>query len=160
MVERLIESCNRHGRPLSTVSEALQAFDLLSVNAELAQKAVTTALNDAGVDNDEARAIAGRTVHCADFLLRRQDNLAADFVVGNPPYIRLEDVPAARGRAYRRACPTMSGRSDIFVGFIETGLKFKSPSPTTESFLESRPLRRRFSRFTLVLGRTVTKQPP
>ena len=89
---------------------------------------MTSALNDAGVEIDEASVIAGKTVHCADFLLRRQDILTADFVVGNPPYIRLEDVPAARGRAYRRACPTMRSRSDIFVGFIETGLRMLRPN--------------------------------
>jgi adenine-specific DNA-methyltransferase len=46
-----------------------------------------------------------------------------DFVVGNPPYVRLENIPAYRSAAYRRACSTMRGRSDIFVGFIETGLR-------------------------------------
>ncbi len=28
----------------------------------------------------------------------------ADFVIGNPPYIRLEAVSDARSAAYRRAC--------------------------------------------------------
>jgi adenine-specific DNA-methyltransferase len=128
VVERLIESCLRHERPLATVATALQAFDLLPANVELAQKAVASALADAEVPVDDARAIASRTVQCADFLLRRRDDASVDFVVGNPPYIRLEDVPAARGRAYRRACPTMRGRSDIFVGFIEVGLRMLRPN--------------------------------
>ena len=40
MVERLIDSCQRHGRDLDEIGEALRAFDLLSANVELAQKAV------------------------------------------------------------------------------------------------------------------------
>ena len=43
-------------------------------------------------------------------------------VVGNPPYIRLENVSRRIMDAYRRLCPTMRGRSDIYVGFIELGL--------------------------------------
>ncbi len=43
------------------------------------------------------------------------------------PYIWLEDVPSSRSAVYRRACPTMRWRSDIFVGFIETGLRLLKP---------------------------------
>ncbi len=125
MAERLIDSCQRHGRDLDAIGEALRAFDLLTANVELAQKAVAKALTDAGVKQAEASRIAGQSVRCADFLLAEHEN--ADFVIGNPPYIRLEDVPKTRSAAYRRACPTMRGRSDIFVGFIETGLRLLKP---------------------------------
>ena len=87
---------------------------------------MTKALTDAGETQVRATQIAGSGVRCADFLLTAHD-LTADFVIGNPPYIRLEDVPKPRSEAYRRACPTMRGRSDIFVGFIETGLRLLKP---------------------------------
>lgn len=122
MVERLIESCQRHERDLDEIGRALRAFDLLPANVELAQKALTKALIDADVPPARASAIAGECVQCDDFLLRTHGE-DVDFVIGNPPYIRLEDVPKARSAAYRRACLTMRGRSDIFVGFIETGLR-------------------------------------
>ena len=126
MVERLIESCQRHGRDLDVIGGALRAFDLLPANVELAQKAVTAALTDGGLPQRRASKIAERAVRSADFLLTAHD-ADADFVIGNPPYIRLEDVPRTRSAAYRRACPTMRGRSDIFVGFIETGLRLLKP---------------------------------
>ena len=122
MVERLIESCHLHGRDPGDIAGALQAFDLLPANVELAQKAVVKALVDAGLTQARASRIAEQTVRCADFLLADHAG-EADYVIGNPPYIRLEDVPKERSAAYRRACPTMRGRSDIFVGFIETGLR-------------------------------------
>lgn len=127
MTERLIESCRIHDRPLTDIRSALRAFDLLPVNAELAQKAVAGALVEAGVDDAEAKSIATDCIHCDDFLLTAHGEDRADFVLGNPPYIRLEDVPASRNAAYRRACPTMRGRSDIFVGFIEMGLRILKP---------------------------------
>ena len=123
MVERLVESCRQHGRPLVEARMALRAFDLLPVNVELAQKAVVKVLTDGGVDQDPATSMAASWVRCGDFLLSDHGGGGVDFVLGNPPYIRLEDVPAARGAAYRRVCPSMRGRSDIFVGFIETGLR-------------------------------------
>jgi hypothetical protein len=126
MVERLIESCQRHGRDLDEIDGALHAFDLLPANVELAQKAVTNALTDAGLQHAHGSKIATQAVRRADFLLTDHAG-DADFVIGNPPYIRLEDVPKVRSAAYRRACPTMRGRSDIFVGFIETGLRLLKP---------------------------------
>jgi adenine-specific DNA-methyltransferase len=51
-------------------------------------------------------------------------------VIGNPPYVRLEDVPPTRTAAYRQACPTMTGRSDVYVGFIERGLRLLGENGT------------------------------
>ncbi|WP_395155235.1 class I SAM-dependent DNA methyltransferase, partial [Ilumatobacter sp.] len=127
MTERLIESCRIHERPLTDVRSALRAFDLLPTNAELAQKAVAGALVEAGLGDAEAKSISMDCVACGDFLLTQHGEDTADFVLGNPPYIRLEGVPTARSAAYRRACPTMRGRSDIFVGFIEMGLRILKP---------------------------------
>jgi len=127
MVERLIESCRVHGRQLDDARGALRAFDLLPSNAELAQKAAVKCLTDTGVGEEQARSVAEGWVRCGDFLLADHGDDGVDFVLGNPPYIRLEDVPPARSAAYRRACPTMRGRSDIFVGFIETGLRLLKP---------------------------------
>ena len=127
MAERLIESCRAHGRPLADIQHAFRAFDLLPVNAELAEKTIAGALTDAGLDDVEAKSIAAGCVKCGDFLLTNHGDDVADFVLGNPPYIRLESVPSARSAAYRRVCQTMRGRSDIFVGFIEMSLRILKP---------------------------------
>lgn len=122
MVERLVDSCARHARPLTDARSAIRAFDLLPANAELAQKAAMVALADAGCPSALAEELAQGWVTCDDFLLSDARPADADFVLGNPPYIRLEDVPSDRQRAYRTACPTMRGRSDVFIGFLEKGL--------------------------------------
>ena len=127
MVERLVAACQAYDRPLADIARALRAYDLLPTNAELAQKAVRKALTDAGLDEVSASTVAGESVRCGDFLLSELDCGEADFVLGNPPYVRLEQIPAERTAAYRRACPTMRGRSDIFVGFIEVGLRMLAP---------------------------------
>ncbi len=123
MVERLLASCTLHGRDVEQATSAIRAFDLLEVNAELARKRVTAQLVDAGVRQRSAEGIAVNWVTVGDFLLTPHTEQSADFVLGNPPYVRLENVPADRNAAYRNACPTMRGRSDIFIGFIEMGLR-------------------------------------
>ncbi|MFN0092174.1 MAG: class I SAM-dependent DNA methyltransferase [Acidimicrobiales bacterium] len=127
IVERLIDSCDRNGRDIVDAARAVVAFDLLPANAALANKAVVALLIEHGVDQVAAEQLAHGWVGVGDFLLTDHPTAVADFVVGNPPYIRLEDVPTGLTDAYRRACPTMRGRSDIYVGFFETGLDLLKP---------------------------------
>ena len=122
VAERLIKSASSHGHDLRSLGPAIRAFDLLEANAKRARKAVAQLLVDHGLDGDEAEAMAGEWVTTSDFLLYAHESASADYVVGNPPYIRLENVPRHTMDAYRRICPTMRGRADIYVGFIERGL--------------------------------------
>jgi adenine-specific DNA-methyltransferase len=48
-------------------------------------------------------------------------------VIGNPPYIRLEDLPPSIATDYRRRWSTMGGRADVYVGFIERSLSILRP---------------------------------
>ncbi len=127
IVERLAESCLRHGRRLRDLGGAIHGFDLLEHNAERTRKAVMDKLLELGELIDVAERLSGQWVQTDDFLLADHGDLEADFVVGNPPYIRLEDVPNEVSDAYRRELPTMRGRADIFVGFFERGLSLLAP---------------------------------
>lgn len=127
IVDRLVESCQGHGRDIETAAEAIRAFDLLEDSAELARKSVAQRLLEHGVDVDAAERLASRWITTADFLLADHQLRSANFVVGNPPYIRLEDVPRQLTEAYRRTWPTMQGRSDIYIGFFEAGLRLLAP---------------------------------
>jgi adenine-specific DNA-methyltransferase len=128
IVERLIESARAHRRDLGSMEPPVRAFDLLEANAELARKVVSQQLREGDLLGDDPDAVARRWVTTADFLLQDHPPESADFVVGNPPYIRLENVAPDVMAAYRRACSTMRGRSDIYVGFIERGLELLRPS--------------------------------
>lgn len=123
MIERLADSCALHGHDLHDAGEAIQAYDLLASNVETSRRAAEQVLRAHGLPATAAQQLAKRWVTRADFILHDHDEGAADFVLGNPPYIRLEDVPLARSAAYRDVCLTMRGRSDVFVGFIERGLR-------------------------------------
>lgn len=81
-----------------------------------------------------------------DYLLTAWRPDSVDVVVGNPPYIRLEDVPTDRMAAYRAACPTMTGRSDIYVGFFEVGLKSLRPGGVLGFICADRWMRNQYGR--------------
>ena len=127
IVERLVASSKQHARDPRSLAASVRAFDLLDANAERARKAVSFVLHNAGVSRDEAEALSREWVTTGDFLLHDHALAAADVVVGNPPYVRLESVPRAVMDAYRRLCSTMRGRSDLYVGFLERGLELLKP---------------------------------
>ena len=123
VVERLIESSRAHGRDLQSLAQAVQAFDLLDANAQRSRKAVVALLELHGLGVDVAESLAAGWIRTGDFLLHQHELGEADYVVGNPPYIRLENIPRNAMDQYRRLCPTMRGRADVYVGFIERGLE-------------------------------------
>lgn len=144
MVDRLLKSCELHARPIADASSAIRAFDLIDANAELTRKSIATRLIDTGLGAGEAGALASEWVATGDFLLASHVEESVDFVLGNPPYIRLEHVSSDRNAAYRRACPTMRGRSDIFVGFIEMGLRLLRADGTLGFIVADRWMRNQY----------------
>lgn len=122
LVERLSASCQRHGHSITDARDALRAYDLLPRNLDQARSVAIGLLKRDGWPEDQIEDVTAAWLHVGDYLLMLHDDRSADFVVGNPPYIRIEDVPEARMHAYRETCRTMIGRSDIFVGFYEVAL--------------------------------------
>lgn len=128
MVERLSRSCRRHGRQIGEAAGAIRACDLQPAHVAQSRRVAEERLLADRWGIGDARELVSGWVAREDFLLGPREVGTADFVIGNPPYIRLEAVPAARSRAYRRVCRTMAGRSDVYVGFFEVGLNALRPS--------------------------------
>ncbi|MEU8052213.1 Eco57I restriction-modification methylase domain-containing protein [Micromonospora haikouensis] len=123
MVARLSASCRKYGRSLSEAANAIRAFDLLARNVGISRRLAETVLLNDGWPSEDATAAAKAWVQQGDYLLEFCEDETVDFVLGNPPYIRPEDVPRDRMTAYRAACPAMVGRADVYVGFFEVGLR-------------------------------------
>ncbi|WP_419841712.1 Eco57I restriction-modification methylase domain-containing protein [Candidatus Poriferisodalis sp.] len=125
IVERLAESCARYGRSLDGMGTAIMAFDLMEHNVQASRESVEECLKRLGIRADVAKRLSSQWITRRDFLLEgwnADGRMKTDYVVGNPPYLRLEDVPADIGEAYRAQCSTMRGRADIYIGFFERGL--------------------------------------
>lgn len=128
MVERLVTSCVRQKRPLLDCSASLVAYEIDEASAEAARTAVLGVLGKLDVPVKTAMKLAEGWVRTADFLFDAFRLPEVDFVVGNPPYIRLEDIPDETESLYRDAYPTMRGRADLYVAFFEAALRQLKPN--------------------------------
>ena len=123
MALRLVRSCLRQNRPVSDCETSLIAYELDDASVDAARGAVTLALRSADMPKADAERLAGRWVRAGDYLFEASQLPQADFVIGNPPYIRLEDIPPENASLYRDAYPTMRGRADLYVAFFEAALR-------------------------------------
>ncbi|MGW2514460.1 Eco57I restriction-modification methylase domain-containing protein [Streptomyces scopuliridis] len=124
MVERLLESRRRHAThsPWQSLSPCLRAWDLQEHHVQASRDIARAALVSAGCPQVDAIEIARQWVRQGDFLLLKHEDKTIDFILGNPPYIRMEDIDPDLLSAYRSTCSTMGGRADIYVGFFEKAL--------------------------------------
>jgi adenine-specific DNA-methyltransferase len=122
MIERLIASCRKLARPLSNCRDSLVAYELDVASADRARALTVKVLTDRGVKTSIAEDLAGSWVRTGDYLFEAS-SLEADFIIGNPPYVRLEDIPEETAALYRETYSTMRGRADLYVAFFEAALR-------------------------------------
>lgn len=127
MAQRLVASCQRQNRPVADCLGSLIAYEIDEPSASAAREAVKDTLEAEGVDEDDAKMLASSWVRTGDFLFDAFRLATVDFVLGNPPYIRLEDTAVEVASRYRDAYPTMRGRADIYIAFFEAALRLLKP---------------------------------
>lgn len=121
MIERLLESCRVLGRPLSDCRKSLIAYELDDESAHRAHTLAVGILMEQDAERPLAEQLADSWVRTGDYLFDATSS-EADFVIGNPPYVRLEDIPEETASLYRKAYPTMRGRADLYIAFFEAAL--------------------------------------
>lgn len=124
-LERLLAAWSAAGRTAETIEsdlrDALTGVEVHTGAFNGTRAEVITRLEKAGASAEAAVALADAWLVRDDFLLASLEG-AFDFVVGNPPYVRQERIPAALLSEYRRRYETIYDRADIYVPFIERGL--------------------------------------
>lgn len=132
ILDRLLESAHEHEVKVtvSTVGQAIRAFDIQEDNCQALRQLVVDKLSGASVSHATAKRLAELWVVHDDYLVPDDQNTLrdVDIVVGNPPYIRMEDIPSSQASRYREAFRTMTGRADIYVAFFEAGLRSLRPN--------------------------------
>lgn len=106
--------------------DSIKACDLNSAFVRQARGLVVQQLKAAGCPEPRAAFFANTWIEHADFLLKNwRDKF--DYVIGNPPYVRLEDVPPGVMGRYRELYPLCVERADLYVAFFEQGLHLLKP---------------------------------
>ncbi len=127
MVERLSQSLRRYGRGLLDAAGAIAAYDVQEHHVLDCRNRVAALLEGDGWPHDQVQSVVGGWVQAADYLLADHPQ-TADFVIGNPPYIRSDDMSRELRAQYMNRSQCMTIGADIFVGFIEVGLKSLTPN--------------------------------
>jgi hypothetical protein len=128
VIERLLgawRAAKPNGNALDDLSNAIRAIELHRDTFRSTYAAVISLLGREGIAPNTATALAGHWLIQADFLLAPLEG-GFDFVVGNPPYVRQELIPAPLLAEYRSRYQTMYDRADIYIPFIERSLSLLS----------------------------------
>ncbi len=143
MVARLLASCHAQHRPWLDCLDSLRAYDVDAAALRQCRRKLLELLQNAGVSDTDAEVLLNAWLVEADYLLlvgRNTPGVArppqlfdeaapagVDFVLGNPPYVRVESIPESLNVQYRQLFPTMRGRADLYVGFYEAALRQLRP---------------------------------
>ena len=143
MVARLLASCRTQRRPWLDCLDSLRAYDVDAAALRQCRRRLLALLQKAGVSDTDAEVLLNAWLVESDYLLlvgrttpeaARPPQLFDDpapagvnFVLGNPPYVRVESIPEPLNAQYRQLFPTMRGRADLYVGFYEAALRQLQP---------------------------------
>lgn len=124
IIERLLSAwraARPNGSALDELADAIRAVELHHDTFRSTHAAVVALLKREGIAANAAATLADRWLSQGDFLLAPLEG-KFDFVVGNPPYVRQELIPAPLLAEYRNRYQTMYDRADIYIPFIERSL--------------------------------------
>ncbi len=147
-LDRLVAAKAKHAPDAewSQLRTAILAMDLQPEHVDTCRALIVRRLEQANCPAEIAEQLANDWLIAGNFLLTDLGDRQADVVVGNPPYIRIEDIAPPLLKAYRQACPTMGGRADVYVGFYERGLELLKPGGRLGYICADRWMRNQYGR--------------
>ena len=125
VVERLLlarEQAIAAGKTPPDIAPSIRAVELHRASFDQVREKLLRMLDEAGFSSRDGVALADTWLIHGDFLLAQLPS-RFDFVVGNPPYVRQELIPAALLQEYRRRFLTLYDRADLYIPFIERSLR-------------------------------------
>jgi adenine-specific DNA-methyltransferase len=120
-VGRLMKAAKAARVKPGKLADCVRAFDIDEDHVTIARAAVAEALQRHGASASDVSKLANAWIQQGDFLLTPLDG-QFDAVVGNPPYIRIEQIAPVLQAEYRARYQSIYDRADLYVAFIERGL--------------------------------------
>lgn len=119
-VDRLLAAFKAAGC-VGDLADGIRAVELHGNTYVETHSKVVALLESSGIAHKESCRIANAWLLRGDFLLSDLPG-QFHFVVGNPPYVRQELIPAPLLAEYRRRYASLYDRADLYVPFIERSL--------------------------------------
>jgi 16S rRNA G966 N2-methylase RsmD len=129
IVSRLVRSyLLQGGLPVDAfarLQRCLKAVEVYEKSALVLKARLARAAAEAGLDEATSARLAAAWIVAGDFLLVELEG-SFDLVIGNPPYVRQENIPDSLLALYRERYSTLYNRADLYVLFFERGLNLLS----------------------------------
>ena len=145
-IERLLKACSKqkgNADPDEMLANAIRAVELHEDTFQATREKVIAVLKAEGFETKSAITLADTWLLKGDFLLTPLP-FAFDCVVGNPPYVRQELIPAALLAEYRTRYTTIFDRADLYIPFIERSLNLLEPGGTLGFICADRWMKNRY----------------
>ena len=114
IIKKIQEECNNN---VASINKALKNIYLFDID-EIAIEELKENIQNVTIDSKSINCI---NIITEDYLL--YDIPKADIIIGNPPYVRFDNIPEVQREKYNILYFTFSGRADIYIPFIEKSLK-------------------------------------
>ena len=128
IAERFITRSKRKPDVEQLIDKVL-AVDLVGSSLDIARSKLHVAFVAYGYAESSVKKLLDNWFLAADFLL---EDIEPEFshVIGNPPYVRVENIPKPLLTEYRKRFSTMIDRADLYVPFFEKSLSLLKPGGT------------------------------
>lgn len=146
-LERLFLSYSARGYPRSEAVErlrfAVRGVELHFNSYQQVIHRLIHSLGRFGLTKAQSYELAQIWMHHSDFLLTELEP-GFTHIVGNPPYLRLERIPAVLLQEYRRRYSTFTHRADLYIPFFERSLDLLSKNGKLAYICSNRWIKNRF----------------
>lgn len=121
IVSRLLASAKKHNVNIEFLKNNILAFETEKNAFNIVSERTMQLLIQNKVSTPVAQDLINHWFRNEDFIL--SDAHDFDIVIGNPPYIRATELKKSIRNTYVQTLDTFTLGTDIYVGFIEKGLK-------------------------------------
>ena len=144
IIDRLISSVLLNGMELTfeNLSQCIRAVELHR-NTYLETKRKVLERLESDIPQSTATRLTDAWLIQGDFLIEVFDE-EFDFVVGNPPYVRQELIPAPLLAEYKARYSTIYDRADLYIPFIERSLSLLKPTGVLGFICSDRWMKNRY----------------
>lgn len=115
IINTLHESSEQHNFNFASALRNLKFFELDDQIYDRLREIIAQSLFRLGYDLPEDIIVKG------DFLTSEFGKV--DVIIGNPPYVRHENIPEKEKSIYRKEFGTFTHRSDLYIAFFEKALR-------------------------------------
>jgi methylase of polypeptide subunit release factors len=96
------------------------AYDISSESILIAKRQTLQILNST-FSSEDSQFLVDHWYRNTDFLIDSSQSLFTH-IIGNPPYVRIENIPIELLKSYRKKFSTMRERADLYIAFYEKSL--------------------------------------